>query len=47
MQLWSQTAIVLTPGFVMFPRGETKGRETCEEAPVVFEVVLRVSLGSW
>lgn len=47
MQLWSQTAIVLNPGFVMFPRGETKGRETCEEALAVFEVVLRVGLGSW
>lgn len=45
MQLWSQTAIVLNP--VMFPRGETKGRETCEEALAVFEVVLIVSLGSW
>lgn len=46
MRLWSQAAIVLNPGFVVFPRGKTKGRETCEEALVVFEVVLRVSLGS-
>lgn len=32
VQLWSQTAITLNPDSVMLPRGEAKGRETCEEA---------------
>lgn len=34
------------PGSVMLPCGESKGREICEEAPAVFEVI-SVSLGSW